>query len=182
MLDDLQKAARATLVLAGEPAPQPDAVPEPTGGALRSAARLLLGSQPAPAPTPHRAAPVEAVHIAEPVLETAEKEESAELVTDSPSARAVAWVAGLHAGSWFELAAGEGQPVQRCKLAAIISFSGNHIFVNRSGVKVAEYRSPALQRHFDMGLIQLVDDNQLFDRALESVIGNLRQLQSGKAR
>ena len=116
------------------------------------------------------------------VLETAEKEESAELVTDSPSARAVAWVAGLHAGSWFELAAGEGQPVQRCKLAAIISFSGNHIFVNRSGVKVAEYRSPALQRHFDMGLIQLVDDNQLFDRALESVIGNLRQLQSGKAR
>ena len=181
MLEALQQAARATLVVASEPAPQITEAPAPVESALRTATRILRGSQPEPAAAPQMPAAIEAVHIAEPVLETAEKEESVELVTDLPSARAVAWVSGLHAGSWFELAPAEGQPTQRCKLAGIISFSGNHIFVNRSGVKVAEYRAPALQRHFDMGLIQLVDDNQLFDRALESVIGNLRQLQSGKA-
>ncbi|HDZ56193.1 MAG TPA: DUF1631 domain-containing protein [Pseudomonas xinjiangensis] len=120
----------------------------------------------------------EAVHVVEPVLQAGSGSIEAELVSDLPSVDAASWVDNLHTGGWFELTAAEGQPVQRCKLAAIISFSGKYIFVNRSGMKVAEYGKSALYHHFDQGLIRLVDDNQLFDRALESVIGNLRRLQS----
>ena len=71
-------------------------------------------------------------------------------------------------------------PAQRCKLAAIISFSGKYIFVNRSGVKVVEYSATSLAQQYEQGLVRLLDDNQLFDRALESVIGNLRRLQARK--
>jgi hypothetical protein len=45
---------------------------------------------------------------------------------------------------------------------------------------VAEYSAVELARHHTQSLIRLLNDNQLFDRALESVIGNLRQLQAGK--
>ena len=48
-------------------------------------------------------------------------------------------------------------------------------------MKVAEFGKSELTRHFDQGLITLLDENQLFDRALESVIGNLRRLQSAKS-
>lgn len=182
LLSELQAGVGKVLSVAVEPAPKWDDRPVLVQGAPRSAQSLLRSAQPQPAITPTAPASIEAVHIADPVLEPAPVEECVELVTDLPSTNAISWVTGLHAGSWFELTPSEGQPAQRCKLAAIISFSGNHIFVNRSGVKVAEYRTQALQRHFDLGLIQLVNDNQLFDRALESVIGNLRQLQSGRSR
>ena len=86
----------------------------------------------------------------------------------------------LHAGSWFELGAAEGQSAQRCKLAAIISFSGKYIFVNRTGMKVAEFNRLELAREYGAGGIRLLANDQLFDRALESVIGNLRELRDSR--
>ncbi len=125
--------------------------------------------------------PIEQVHVEAPVLEAEEDSESlAETVDDLPSVGAMRWIDGLRAGCWFRLGATEGQPEQRCKLAAIISFSGKYIFVNRGGMKVAEFGKNELAQHFEQGLITLLDENQLFDRALESVIGNLRRLQSAK--
>ncbi|MEH6386775.1 MAG: DUF1631 domain-containing protein [Pseudomonas profundi] len=178
----LQNAASEALVPTTGPIARSQEVPGRPETALRSAARHSLGMQEPLAVPPAVVVPadIEAVRIADQVIESVTAEENVELLTDLPSAESISWVERLHAGSWFELAPSEGQPAQRCKLAAVISFSGNHIFVNRSGVKVAEFRTQALQRHFDHGLIQLIDDNQLFDRALESVIGNLRQLQSGR--
>ena len=120
------------------------------------------------------------VHVDEPVLAVQEEEPSL-LVEDLPNAEAAAWVDRLHAGSWFELSGLVGKPVQRCKLAAIISFSGKYIFVNRAGMKVAEFTRLALIQQHEQGLIRLLADDQLFDRALESVIGNLRQLRDSKA-
>jgi len=120
------------------------------------------------------------VHIDEPVL-AVQDEEQCLLVEDLPDAAAVAWVDNLHAGSWFELSGLAGKPAQRCKLAAIISFSGKYIFVNRAGMKVAEFSRLALVHHHEQGLIRLLANDQLFDRALESVIGNLRQLRDSKA-
>lgn len=117
------------------------------------------------------------VQVTEPVMESPVVEEAPELVTDLPDNRSLAWVAGLHVGSWFGMAKAEGEPEQRCKLAAHISFSRKYIFVNRAGMKVAEFTETKLIKHYEQGLIRLLDDNQLFDRALESVIGNLRQLQ-----
>ncbi len=121
------------------------------------------------------------VLIAKPVIEAAVAEEAPQSIEELPSVSASAWVAALNPGSWFELVVSEGQPAQRCKLAAIISFSGKYIFVNRNGMKVAEFSQSGLHHHYDAGLIRLLNDNQLFDRALESVIGNLRKLQSTRS-
>lgn len=120
----------------------------------------------------------ETVLVDEALLPMPADDEQAELVDDLPGAAAISWVESLHAGSWFELAGVEERPAQRCKLAAIISFSGKYIFINRAGMKVAEFTSTALAHHHERQLIRLLADDQLFDRALESVIGNLRQLRT----
>lgn len=114
------------------------------------------------------------VLVTEPVLDYEEPQADI-FVEDLPDVATIHWMDNLHTGSWFELAK-PSKPAQRCKLAAIISFSGKYIFVNRSGVKVAEFaRSELMQCYAEGGIRQLSDD-QLFDRALESVIGNLRRL------
>ena len=61
-------------------------------------------------------------------------------------------------------------------LAAIIKPTGKYIFVNRTGMKVMEKTRMGLAVEFRRGAIRLLDDALLFDRALESVIGNLRKL------
>jgi len=124
-------------------------------------------------------APMPVIEVREPVMQEVKKQ-GAQPVSDETDPRAAAWVEQLHTGSWFELMADAQAVAQRCKLAAIISFSGKYIFVNRTGMKVAEFARVDLVRHQELGLIRLLNDNQLFDRALESVIGNLRQLQAGK--
>jgi hypothetical protein len=122
--------------------------------------------------------PVEAVRVEQPVLEQEPVEAPPETIDDLPSVGAQRWVEGLGTGCWLQLVVAEGKAPQRCKLAAIISFSGKYIFVNRNGVKVAELSGHELAQCFDRGQVNLLDENQLFDRALESVIGNLRQLQA----
>ena len=52
--------------------------------------------------------------------------------------------------------------------------NGHYIFVNRSGVKVAEKTKLELASDLKEGLVQVLNDGLLFDRALESIIGNLR--------
>lgn len=78
----------------------------------------------------------------------------------------------LSTGCWFEFQ-NEGRP-ERCKLAAVIKATGKYIFVNRSGVKVAEKTRMGLAVELRRGSVQILNDGLLFDRALESVIGNLR--------
>lgn len=123
---------------------------------------------------------VPTVRVEAPIMPAEALPAEPELVGDLPDIKAAAWVDALHTGSWFELMTTVDAPAQRCKLAAIISFSGKYIFVNRSGVKVVEYSATSLAQQYEQGLVRLLDDNQLFDRALESVIGNLRRLQARK--
>jgi hypothetical protein len=78
----------------------------------------------------------------------------------------------LRVGSWVEMQ-GEEHRV-RCKLAAFIRATGKYIFVNRSGAKVAEYHRDGLAEALESGLITMLDDGLIFDRALESIIDNLR--------
>jgi len=84
-----------------------------------------------------------------------------------------ALVSNLTQGSWFEMQA-EANQVYRCRLAAMIKPTGKYIFVNRSGMKVAEETREGLARALKTGRLRLLDDGMLFDRALEAVIGNLR--------
>jgi hypothetical protein len=84
-------------------------------------------------------------------------------------------VDSLRVGSWVEIQEDEEHKL-RGKLAAIIKPTGKYIFVNRTGMKVMEKSRMGLAVEFRRGAIRLLDDALLFDRALESVIGNLRKL------
>jgi len=78
----------------------------------------------------------------------------------------------LRVGAWIELIREETK--LRCKLAAFIKATGKYIFVNRSGAKVAEYRRQELAAEMASGVVSMLDDGLIFDRALESIIDNLR--------
>lgn len=83
----------------------------------------------------------------------------------------------LRVGSWVEIQEDEEHKL-RCKLAAVIRPSGRYIFVNRTGMKVLEKTRMSLAVEFRRNAVRLLDDALLFDRALESVIGNLRRLKN----
>ena len=89
----------------------------------------------------------------------------------------LAQVDALNVGSWVEIQEDEEHKL-RCKLAAVIKPTGKYIFVNRTGMKVMEKSRAALAIEFSRGSIRLLNDSLLFDRALESVIGNLRRLKN----
>ena len=86
-------------------------------------------------------------------------------------------VDSLRVGSWVEFQEDEEHKL-RCKLAAVIKPTGKYVFVNRTGMKVLEKTRMGLAVEFRRGAIRLLDDALLFDRALESVIGNLRRLKN----
>ncbi len=86
-------------------------------------------------------------------------------------------VDNLRVGSWVEFQEDEEHKL-RCKLAAVIKPTGKYIFVNRTGMKVLEKTRMGLASEFQRGAIRLLNDTLLFDRALESVIGNLRKLKN----
>jgi hypothetical protein len=88
---------------------------------------------------------------------------------------ALGFVDNLRVGSWVEFQEDEEHKL-RCKLAALIKPTGKYIFVNRTGMKVLEKTRMGLAVEFRRKAIRLLDDALLFDRALESVIGNLRRL------
>lgn len=88
-------------------------------------------------------------------------------------------VSSLGVGCWVEIRESEDKRY-RAKLAAIIQTTGKYIFVNRMGVKVTEKSRMSLALSLKRKEIVLLDDSHLFDRALEAVIGNLRN-QKGNA-
>lgn len=85
----------------------------------------------------------------------------------------LALVANITQGTWFEMMGDNGEKY-RCRLAAIIRPAGKYIFVNRSGMKVAEESRETLALALQQKRMSILDDGMLFDRALEAVIGNLR--------
>ena len=85
-------------------------------------------------------------------------------------------VDALAVGMWVEFSDGDEQSV-RCKLAAKINAIDKFIFVNRQGVKVVEKTRMGLAKELRDGSVRIISDGTLFSRALESVIGNLREAQ-----
>ena len=82
----------------------------------------------------------------------------------------------MSVGVWVEFI-GEDDMNTRCKLAAKINAIDKFIFVNRQGVKVVEKTKTGLARELKDETVKIVSDGALFSRALESVIGNLRESQ-----
>jgi len=80
-------------------------------------------------------------------------------------------------GIWVEFIGEDDQSV-RCKLAAKINAIDKYIFVNRQGVKVVEKTKQGLAEELRDNTVKIVSDGLLFSRALETVIGNLRDKQT----
>ena len=80
----------------------------------------------------------------------------------------------LAQGSWFELKRGDEEQF-RCRLAAVIKDIDQFIFVNRNGAKVAEFTRLELAHALRGAELMPLDDGMLFERALQSVIGNVRK-------
>ncbi|WP_226646090.1 DUF1631 domain-containing protein [Microbulbifer variabilis] len=83
----------------------------------------------------------------------------------------------LAQGSWFELKRSEDEQF-RCRLAAVIRDIDQFIFVNRNGAKVAEFGRLELAHALRSAQLLPLDDGMLFERALQSVIGNVRKKRS----
>ncbi len=85
---------------------------------------------------------------------------------------AVAAVEQLRIGANIELI--EQDKPLRCKLAVHIEASGKYIFVDRLGVKVAEYGRDVLIERFSQQQIRVLKQGEKFDDKLAKVIKNLR--------
>ncbi|MDL2188132.1 DUF1631 domain-containing protein [Pseudomonas sp. ChxA] len=85
----------------------------------------------------------------------------------------------LRIGNWFEFQQDDGSRL-RCKLKAIMAPANRYIFVSRTGLKALEKSAGQLAMAFKQGALCSLDEGLLFDRALTSVIGTLRQLNRGK--
>lgn len=154
--------------------PVPAAVPtspeSKTGKPLELPADTAQSSEP---PAPAMVEVVEQIMLLAPG-ESREQEPEINLADND---EALGQVDNLRVGSWVEFQEDEEHKL-RCKLAAIIKPTGKYIFVNRTGMKVLEKTRMGLAIEFRRGAIRLLNDALLFDRALESVIGNLRDLKS----
>ena len=125
----------------------------------------------APEPTPEMVQVVEEIVL----LAAGEQPVGEPLVRLADDDVALLQVDTLRVGCWVEIHEEDDQAM-RCKLATIIEPTGRYIFVNRRGMKVLEKTRMGLAVEFRRGAIRLLDDALLFDRALESVISNLRRL------
>lgn len=79
----------------------------------------------------------------------------------------------LKTGGWYERCDASGNWM-RCRLAAVIKNAGLHIFVNSQGDKIAEMTESDVAQALADGSLKEMEGNQMFDRALESVITGLR--------
>jgi len=86
----------------------------------------------------------------------------------------------LSAGQWVELRDADGTLI-RCKLATVVQPGNRYVFVNRKGMKVCERSRNALALALEAEELDLLAGSQMFDRALESVIGSLQRMHNSSS-
>lgn len=82
-------------------------------------------------------------------------------------------------GTWFEFCDDRGRE-QRAKLSARLNGGRRLIFVNRAGFKLADRPVAEVAAALQTGRAVVLDDNALFDRALENVISNLKDMRAAR--
>ena len=90
----------------------------------------------------------------------------------APDPSFIEQINSLKEGSWVELL----DENMRLKVATIIEPGGKYVFVNQRGMKVAEKSRMALAIALESNRLTILDESQVFDKALQSVIGNLRHM------
>ncbi|HEY8327740.1 MAG TPA: DUF1631 domain-containing protein [Rhodanobacter sp.] len=99
------------------------------------------------------------------------EEDLVEVPLDSPE-----WhqVQALQPGTWLEFCLPD-EPMTRAKLSWISPMSGRYLFVNRRGLKVADYSPQELTARLTDGQARVLAANALFDRAMSAIVDKLSQ-------
>ncbi len=82
-------------------------------------------------------------------------------------------VEALQPGTWLEFCFTEENTI-RAKLSWISPMSGRYLFVNRRGLKVGDYAPHELAVLLADGRARVLAANALFDRAMNAIVGRLR--------
>lgn len=112
----------------------------------------------------------------EPEAQADQEDAQQELPIDHPTLK---MVCAMKSGTWIDIGSGEGS--KRLRLAANVRHGSKLVFINARGIREAEYSGMALALAVEAGEIRVVDGSPLFDRALESVIGDLRRIRQQPA-
>ena len=99
------------------------------------------------------------------------EEDTVEVPLDSPE-----WhqVLALQPGTWLEFCLAD-EAMTRAKLSWISPMSGRYLFVNRRGLKAADYSPQELTVLLTDGRARILAANALFDRAMSAIVGRLSQ-------
>ncbi|HTV84515.1 MAG TPA: DUF1631 domain-containing protein [Dyella sp.] len=132
--------------------------------------QALQGNAPAPLPIPESIQP-----IAESMADLDDESANAE-----PEAAAIApevreeleRVNALKPGIWLEFNT-QDEHFERAKLSWISPMSGRYLFVNRRGLKVADYSPYELAVVMADGRARILASNALFDRAMDAIVDRL---------
>ena len=130
------------------------------------AAEVQAVEESAALPIPDNIQPITETEAALQVEETVPEAEE-----DTPELR---MVHELKPGIWLEFAT-EGDTIERAKLSWVSPMSGRYLFVNRRGLKVADYAPYELAREIIAGRARVLESTALFDRALDAIVGRLSQ-------
>lgn len=87
----------------------------------------------------------------------------------------------LPIGTWMEFKGAAGFPI-RCTLAAKIESIDKLFFVKSNGEKVVELTRMRLARELKAGSVKIISAGALVDRAMESMISNLREVPAKEAK
>lgn len=82
-------------------------------------------------------------------------------------------VRNLKVGTWVEFSTENGTP-ERAKISWISPLSARLLFVNRKGLKVAEFSVFALANELRAGTAQILEVAPIFERALSSIMNRLK--------
>jgi hypothetical protein len=96
-------------------------------------------------------------------------------VVKPPEPEFIEQIDALREGIWIEFVKEDGDRI-RCKLAAVIAHGERYVFVNRRGMKVLEKSKTGLAAALKEKNLTILEEAQVFDRALQAVIGNLRTM------
>jgi hypothetical protein len=114
----------------------------------------------------------------EPVISrnNAELEDTTEIDTVEAPLDSPEWhqVQALQPGTWLEFCLAD-EAITRAKLSWISPMSGRYLFVNRRGLKVADYSPQELTALLTDGHARVLAANALFDRAMSAIVGRLSQ-------
>jgi len=113
--------------------------------------------------------------VMEEIVLTAPSEDLDAGIKVPPEPKYLEQIAHLKEGVWVEITQDSGESL-RCKLATIVEPGPRYIFVNRRGMKVLEKTRMGLAVDLKRKALTILAESQVFDRALQAVIGNLRQM------